>query len=163
MAYKRASNCLKIILVVSCFLEKRTRWERRLLLLSVEGTAPKLSIPQDWGQKGLWQKELCLNQTSHELQELDYWLSQMTTETSRTVPGVPGSPVFWLLPHSHFCQTFSFLPYPHPLSLFQTPTKYQGRSTQHSVTTYMVTGSEAEQTYVWIIEQILYSQKTTTL
>ena len=45
----------------------------------------------------------------------------------------------------------------------KTPTKYQGRSTQHSVITYMVTGSEDEQTYVGIIEQILYSQKTTTL
>ena len=30
----------------------------------------------------------------------------------------------------------------------KTPTKYQGRSTQHSVITYMVTGSEDEQTYV---------------
>ena len=40
----------------------------------------------------------------------------------------------------------------------QTPTKYQGRSTQHSVIAYMVTGSEDEQIYVWIIDQILYSQ-----
>ena len=30
----------------------------------------------------------------------------------------------------------------------KTPIKYQGRSTQHSVTPYMVTGSEDEQTYV---------------
>ena len=45
----------------------------------------------------------------------------------------------------------------------KTPTKYQGRSTQHSVITYKVTESEDEQTYVGIIEQILYSQKTTTL
>ena len=30
----------------------------------------------------------------------------------------------------------------------QTPTKYQGRSTQHSVIAYMVTGSEDEQIYV---------------
>ena len=45
----------------------------------------------------------------------------------------------------------------------KTPTKYQGRSTQHSVITYMVTVSEDEQTYVGIIEQILYSQTITTL
>ena len=30
----------------------------------------------------------------------------------------------------------------------KTPTKYQGRSTQHSAITYMVKGSEVEQTYV---------------
>ena len=30
----------------------------------------------------------------------------------------------------------------------KTPTKYQKRSTQHSVITYMVTGSKDEQTYV---------------
>ena len=30
----------------------------------------------------------------------------------------------------------------------KTPAKYQGRSTQHSVITYMATGSEDEQTYV---------------
>ena len=45
----------------------------------------------------------------------------------------------------------------------KTPTKYQERSTQHSVITYMVTGSEDEQLYVCIIEQILYSQTITTL
>ena len=30
----------------------------------------------------------------------------------------------------------------------KTPAKYQGRSTQYSVITYLVTGSEHEQTYV---------------
>ena len=30
----------------------------------------------------------------------------------------------------------------------KTPTKYRGRSTQHSAITYMVTGSVHEQTYV---------------
>ena len=45
----------------------------------------------------------------------------------------------------------------------QTPTKYQGRSTQHSVITYMVTGSEHEQIYVCIIDPILYRQTITTL
>ena len=45
----------------------------------------------------------------------------------------------------------------------KTPTKYQGRSTQHSVITYMVTGSEDEQIYVCITDPILYSQTITTL